>query len=80
MIELIEILEKRKDGDSDEYYFLVSYKGNKYKVMFKDWWFGNRNSGCSYEKVWDSQGKEIEIDNEFDVKLDDLFWNCVYGD
>ena len=80
MIELIEILEKRKDGDSDEYYFLVSYKGNKYKVMFKDWWFGNRNSGCSYEKVWDSQGKEIEIDNEFDIKLDDLFWSCVYGD
>ena len=61
MVELIEILEKRKDGDSDEYYFTVSYKGNKYKVMFKDWWFGNRNSGCSYEKVWDSQGKEIEI-------------------
>lgn len=46
--------------------------------MFKDWWFGDRNKGCSYEKVWDSQGKEIQIDNEFDVKLDDLFWNCVY--
>ena len=44
MVELIEILEKRKDGDSDEYYFTVSYKGNNYKVMFKDWWFGNRNS------------------------------------
>ena len=48
--------------------------------MFKDWWSGNRNSGCSCEKVWDSQGKEIEIDNEFDIKLDDLFWSCVYGD
>tara|TARA_B100001175_G_scaffold141800_1_gene120368 strand:- start:1098 stop:1340 length:243 start_codon:yes stop_codon:yes gene_type:complete len=79
MVELIEILDKRKDGDSDEYYFTVEYNGNKYKVMFKDWWFGNRNTGCSCENVWDNEGKKIEIDNEFDNKLNDLFWNSIYG-
>lgn len=91
MVELIEILDKRKDGDSDEYYFTVSYKGNKYKVMFKDWWFGNKNKGCYCENIWDSDGnelyklvpekREIIIDdfNKFDMELDDLFWSGVYG-
>ena len=91
MVELIEILDKRKDGDRDEYYFTVSYKGNKYKVMFKDWWFGNKNKGCYCENIWDSDGnelyklvpekREIIIDdfNKFDMELDDLFWSGVYG-
>ena len=89
MVELVEILETKKEGDSDLYFFIVEYKGNRYKVLYKDIWVGDNSKGCICEGIWDNDGNEIynlfdkknngRVSIEFDDGIEELFWDSVYG-